>query len=164
MVKFHLSKLFILFLILLSLISVAKSQVKQLRNLEGYAVGPTFEDFDSRFGEKEAALNRDRGTYLWDVWSHKKQAYFVENAYTIEGARIPCTYYVEKNKTGSWQVAQECDRISVCPYTSKAKCEVYRYDRVIYDRIEKVYSRDGKFILHFHLKKKPSNFSYMRKK
>lgn len=135
--------------LLLNFVLIANSQISMERNLDGYVAGPTFEDYDSRFPpvEGEDPYKKIR-PYLWDLWSNKKQAYFKLNKYTLEGRGIFCTYYVEKNKTGFWQVASECDRIQNCPYVSKKDCENYRYLKNIYDKIEKIDGDGGKFTLY----------------
>lgn len=143
-------------LILFSLITISNSQTEK-RNQNEYETGPTFEDYDSRFSAIDKngkpidnLLEKQVRTYLWNIWSNKKLAYFKINTYTLEGKEIFCTYYVEKNKIDSWQVAIECDRENVCPYISKEKCQEYRYTKDVYDKVEKIDETNNKFKLFLY--------------
>ena len=154
MIKPHLlRKLFILTTVFLSFVATADSQDKQFRNLKDYEAGPTFKDYDSHWGGNEPEITRERDTYLWKVWSEKKLAYFTEITYNRHGQATPCIFYVEKGTTDSWQITQECDYLSTCPYVSKKRCQEYRYTKHIYEKIDKIELADGKFTLYWHLKK-----------
>lgn len=115
-------------------------QAQTKRNLINYKVGPTFDLADDFVGEAEKA-KRNLRLHFWNAWNSKSQSYFKVDKYTREGQLLPCTYFIERSKNGSFQVVQECT--GVCPYFSKKKCrEFYEHFVTIFDKIEKIANTD----------------------
>jgi hypothetical protein len=140
----------IILLFTLALVTNPQTNINN-RNLKDFDKGPTVAV--PSYTSTQSDETDEEDIFLWKLWSNKRLAYYVINYFTREGEITPCTFYVEKNKTDSWQVTQECDRINVCPYISKERCREYRYSQVIYDKIDRIDLKDGKFYLFFHKSK-----------
>lgn len=118
------------------------SQTPQ-RNLRDYKLGPSLDLKDKFFDvDKTNQQLAPARQFLWQLWKTKTRGYLRETSYSREGNPTWCTLFVEPDSAGEWRVVVEC-RASICPFTSKQRCEKYLNTVGIetYDSVERVDSQ-----------------------
>ena len=128
------------FLVLISIfVPNSGSQIRH-RNLNDYKQGPSRdlkdEHLDAEKTEQQIAPARQ---FLWELWKSRTRGFFRRTSYSKEGAPGWCTFFVEPDLAGKWQIVLEC-KASTCPFVSKRQCRDYlrTVARETYDSVERI--------------------------
>jgi hypothetical protein len=130
----------ITFLVLVSVFAPTARSQARYRNLKDYTQGPSLDLKDQYLDAKKTELQiAPARQFLWELWKSRTRGYFKETSYSVEGVPGWCTFFVEPDRAGKWQIVLEC-RTSTCPFLSKARCR--KYLRTIatetYDSVERI--------------------------
>lgn len=128
------------FLVVFSIfVSNSRAQTRH-RNLKHYKQGPSLdlkdEYLDAEKTEQQIAPARE---FLWELWKSRTRGFFKRTSYSREGAPGWCTFFVEPDSAGKWQIVLEC-KASTCPFISKTQCRDYlrTVARETYDSVERI--------------------------